>query len=252
MIELLVVIAVIAILAGLISTGLMHAKFKTRVAQCTNNYRQFGLAAAMYAGEDSRGRLPAFELPTQSSQLKGFVNPWIVALPMLKAMEAHGVDRAQMWFCPLRQRWRSAADTFQWKLGKPMTTIDDYIKYFTDTQNAKYGGGDLNWWVPRPFEGSTTLTYPDASILKTRLKTPWPSKMDDATISTRPVISDWILGSKDPAGDSFATASGAHVFAGQIRNINSGYADGHVVTQTSAQMKWELELKDGEGAYIFY
>jgi hypothetical protein len=86
----------------------------------------FTLIELLYAGEDSRGRLPAFELPTQSSRLKNFVNPWIVALPMFKAMEAHGVTQPRMWFCPLRQRWQSAAETVQWKFGRPMATMDDY------------------------------------------------------------------------------------------------------------------------------
>ncbi len=133
-----------------------------------------------------------------------------------------------------------------------MATIDDFIKLWTDTQKAKYAGVDLNWWVPRHLEGSPTLTYPDASLLVTRLKTPWPSRMDDLTISTRPIVSDWILGSKDASGDSFTTASGAHAFAGKIRNANSGYADGHVVTHSASSMKWEVQLTDSENAYIFY
>jgi hypothetical protein len=77
--------------------------------------------------------------------------------------------------------------------------------------------------------------------------------MDDLTISTRPIISDWILGSKEPSSESFApVTSGAHVFARKIRNINSGYADGHVVTHSARDMKWELKLDEREGGYIFY
>ena len=135
-----------------------------------------------------------------------------------------------------------------------MSNIDDFYKYFTDTQKAKYGGLDLNWWVLRHLEGDPTLTYPDASLLVTRLKTPWPSRMDDLTISTRPILSDWMVGSKDTPGDTFTTASGAHTFAGKIRNINSGYADGHVVTHSASSTKWELRLTErfSPNAYIFY
>ena len=133
-----------------------------------------------------------------------------------------------------------------------MATIDDFSKFWTDIQKAKYAAVNLNWWVPRHLEGSPTLTYPDASLLPTRLKTPWPSKMDDLTISTRPILSDWMLGSKDTSGDSFTSATGAHAFAGKIRNANSGYADGHVVTHSASSMKWELQLTGGENAYIFY
>src|SRR2546422_10061238 len=101
--ELLVVIAVIGILAALLIPALSYAKFKARVTTCTNNYRQFAVAAAMYAGDDSKGQLPSFELPTESTQLVGFRNlyPWIIGLPMLKAMEAHGIAKPQMWYCPL-------------------------------------------------------------------------------------------------------------------------------------------------------
>ena len=68
LIELLVVIAIVGILAGLLIPAVLFGKFKGRVTTCTNNYRQLALAAAMYAGDDSKGRLPSFELPTESSQ----------------------------------------------------------------------------------------------------------------------------------------------------------------------------------------
>ena len=254
LIELLVVIGIIGILAGLLIPAVFYGKFKARATTCTNNYRQLAVAAVMYSGDDSMGRLPSFELPTESTQLVKFsqLYPWIIGFPMLKAMETHGIAQPQMWFCPLRQRWQESSATFQEKFGRSMATIDDFIKLWTDTQKAKYAGVDLNWWVPRHLEGSPTLTYPDASLLVTRLNTPWPSKMDDVTISTRPILSDWMIGSKDTSGDSFTSASGAHAFGGKIRNANSGYADGHVETHSASSMKWELQLTDGENSYIFY
>ena len=253
LIELLVVIAILGILAGLLIPAVLYGKFKGRVTTCTNNYRQLALAAAMYAGDDSKGRLPSFELPTESSQLVNFRNlsPWLIGLPTLKAMETCGIG-PQMWYCPLRKGWQDASTTFEATFGRPMATIDDFSKYFTDIQKAKYAGVDLNWWVPRRLEGAPTLTYPDASLLPTRLNTPWPSKMDDLTISTRPIVSDWMIGSKDTSGDSFASASGAHAFGGRIRNANSGYADGHVVTHSASSIKWELRLTDEVNSYIFY
>jgi len=250
-----VVIAIIGILAGLIFPAMAYGKFKARVTTCTNNYRQFALAAAMYANDDSKGRLPSFELPTESTQLVGFRNlyPWIIGLPMLKALEPYGIAQPQIWYCPLRQqRWQGALTAFQAEFGRPMANIDDFTNYFTDVQKSKYAFVDLNWWVPRHLEGSPTLTYPDASLLPARLKTPWPSKMDDLTLSTRPILSDWVTGSKDTSGDSFTRASGAHAFAGRVRNANSGYADGHVVTHSASKMKWELQLTNGDDSYTFY
>src|SRR5437016_11396449 len=89
LIELLVVIAILGILAALLIPAVSYGKFKARVTTCTNNYRQLALAAAMYAGDDSKGGLPSFELPTESTQLVGFHNlyPWNIGLPMLMAME---------------------------------------------------------------------------------------------------------------------------------------------------------------------
>jgi prepilin-type N-terminal cleavage/methylation domain-containing protein/prepilin-type processing-associated H-X9-DG protein len=253
--ELLVVIAVIGILAGLLFPALAFGRFKSRVTTCTNNYRQLALAAAMYASDDPRGRLPSFELPTESSQLLHFHNlyPWIVGLPMFKAMERRGISQPKMWFCPLRQGWHYKSETFQWKFGRPLISIDDLIKESIEIQKSRYAALDFNWWVPRRLEGSSTLTFPDASLLPSRLKTPWPSKMDDATIATRPIISDWITGSRKTTGDSFAEASGAHSFARKIRNCNSAYADGHVETRAASDMKWELQLGNvGDNSYIFY
>ena len=253
LIEFLVVIAVLGIFAGLLLPTLLYGKFKARVTTCTNNYRQLTLAAAMYAGDDSKGRLPSFQLPTESSQLVSFRNlyPWLIGLPMLKAMETHGIA-PQFWYCPVRKGWQEASTTFQAKFGRPMATIDDFSKFFTDIQGSKYAGVDLNWWVPRPLEGAPTLTFPDASLLPTRLNTPWPSKMDDSTISTRPIVSDWMTGSIDTAGDSFISASGAHAFGGKLRTANSGYADGHVETHSASRIKWELQLNADENSYIFY
>ena len=91
--ELLVVIAVIGILTALLIPAVSYGKFRARVVGCSNNYRQLALAAVMYADSDSLGRLPAYSLPTESSQLVKFhgLYPWLVGLAMLPAMEGHGI-----------------------------------------------------------------------------------------------------------------------------------------------------------------
>src|SRR2546430_13044903 len=146
LIELLVVIAMLGILAALLIPAVSYGKFKARVTTCTNNYKQLALAGAIYASDDSMGRLPSFQLPTESTQLVGFhqLYPWIVGLPMLKAMESYGIAQPQMWYCPLRKGWQNASENFQAKFGRPMATIDDLSKNFTDIAKSKYAFVDLN------------------------------------------------------------------------------------------------------------
>lgn len=60
LIELMTVVAIIAVLASLLLTALMSAKKQARIAICTSNLHQFGVALGLYL-DDSNGKRPTVD-----------------------------------------------------------------------------------------------------------------------------------------------------------------------------------------------
>lgn len=238
--ELLVVMAVLAILAALLLPALSRSRFSSKVTTCVNNYRQWGVATAVYASDDGKSRLPSFPLPVEKMAQYASIQADWVAFEMVTSMAVHGVT-VPLWFCPTRpNRFEVHRNNFRVVLDRELVTPADLVEGTARIQKGAFYGADLMWWVPRRL-GTSSLEFPDPTRMTTRVPDPWPRRMDDPTISAQPIISDWYLGTWD---DTRATVelrnnSGGHQWAGSLKSINVGFGDGHVETRPKAKLLWQ-------------
>ena len=246
LIELLVVIAIIAILAALLLPALSRAKFRAKVISCTSQYKQWGVVANVYAA-DNRDYLPAFRLDVSGIGL----NVWGVSVSMPAGLQSSGLT-PPLWFCPVRSAEYNAANDWCLKhLQHSMATVNDLTAYL----EASFGNFSLmnhNWWVPRPESDGTIFPDPNNGTGKARLPDGWPAKMSDKNCALNPIISDLtdcavvttdpskIPLSNDSINGAFNTGN-AHFFAGKLESVNTGYADGHVVTVPKLRIQWEWQ-----------
>jgi prepilin-type N-terminal cleavage/methylation domain-containing protein/prepilin-type processing-associated H-X9-DG protein len=240
--ELLVVIAVIAVLVSLLLPAISYGKFQARVATCSNNYRQWAVAVALYATEDGKGRLPSYPLPVDKMVQYRSLEPWFVPFALVTNMAMQGVT-VPMWFCPLRaERFEIHRENFRRLTGRDLATPADLVQESEKVQGAAFAGPDLFWWVPRRL-GQSSLEFPDPKLMKTRVPDPWPSRMDDPTVSIMPFLSDDTVRKRLSSG--FVVTGGGHRWGGSLKNNNAAYVDGHVETRSAKQLQWQAESPTG-------
>jgi prepilin-type N-terminal cleavage/methylation domain-containing protein/prepilin-type processing-associated H-X9-DG protein len=274
LIELLTVVAVIGILAAMLLPVLGRSKFRARVTNCTSNFKQWMLAANLYAADDSRGNLPSFRVFITG------MNPMAVACEndpdpgMVLALGRYGLT-IPMWFCPVRsQEYVDAQEAFR-NGGNPengsgtipaqhrnIATLQDLDKFLT-YRLPKHGHASLyyNWWVPR--EGPFSQWFPvpqqvdpfiwtrNAVFSERNERLGWPKRVEDNTAAIQPILSDWCEGEGDDHDVGHANSRSGHPFNGSVANVNVGFADGHVELHPRAMMEWQMSGNRARQSFFY-
>ncbi len=146
LIELLVVIAIIAILAAMLLPALAKAKGRAIQAQCTSNLKQWGVAIAMYAGENGE-RFPDNQDAPDLAWLSATMNTNFYPAYLYQNRAGTSVSgqrsKSDLLFCPT-DVWRRA-----YEAGSNVKTLIGYHWLPARAQSPTYEGYGVKEWFYR-------------------------------------------------------------------------------------------------------